>query len=51
MPHGAPFLSTPGNNAVVVRLVYDGPPRSGKTTSLRALAGAADLPETLEARA
>jgi hypothetical protein len=24
---------------LVVRLVYDGPPRSGKTTSLRALAG------------
>jgi signal recognition particle receptor subunit beta len=31
-------------NAVVVRLVYDGPPRSGKTTSLRALAGSLARP-------
>ncbi|HTQ80293.1 MAG TPA: hypothetical protein VMM92_09870 [Thermoanaerobaculia bacterium] len=30
---------TPDHDAWVVRLVYDGPPRSGKTTSLRALAG------------
>ncbi len=29
---------TPNRDAVVVRLVYDGPPRSGKTTSLNALA-------------
>jgi signal recognition particle receptor subunit beta len=29
---------TPDRETVVVRLVYDGPPRSGKTTSLRALA-------------
>ncbi|HEX6904318.1 MAG TPA: GTPase domain-containing protein [Thermoanaerobaculia bacterium] len=29
---------TPDRDAVVVRLVYDGPPRSGKTTSLAALA-------------
>lgn len=29
---------TPERDALVVRLVYDGPPRSGKTTSLRALA-------------
>ena len=26
-------------NAVVIRIVYDGPPHAGKTTSLRALAG------------
>ncbi|HKI01895.1 MAG TPA: GTPase domain-containing protein [Thermoanaerobaculia bacterium] len=30
---------TPEHDALVVRLVYDGPPRSGKTTSLGALAG------------
>lgn len=29
---------TPERDAVVVRLVYDGPPRSGKTTRLGALA-------------
>jgi signal recognition particle receptor subunit beta len=29
---------------LVVRLVYDGPPRSGKTTSLRALAGSLSRP-------
>ncbi len=29
---------TPNHDAVVVRLVYDGPPRSGKTTSVGALA-------------
>lgn len=29
---------TPEGDALVVRLVYDGPPHSGKTTSLRALA-------------
>lgn len=28
----------PSNGEVVVRVVYDGPPRAGKTTSLRALA-------------
>lgn len=30
---------TPEQDALVIRLVYDGPPRSGKTTSLSALAG------------
>jgi hypothetical protein len=29
----------PAAGQVVIRLVYDGPPRSGKTTSLRSLAG------------
>jgi GTPase SAR1 family protein len=27
------------NNHIVIRLVYDGPPLAGKTTSLKALAG------------
>ena len=30
---------TPERDALVIRLVYDGPPRSGKTTSLAALGG------------
>ncbi|HEY5934454.1 MAG TPA: hypothetical protein VIU61_07465, partial [Kofleriaceae bacterium] len=31
------FLDT-SNNEIVIRVVYDGPPEAGKTTSMRALA-------------
>jgi len=31
-------------NVVVIRIVYDGPPEAGKTTSLRALAGSLNRP-------
>ncbi len=34
----------PGHTAVIIRLVYDGPPRSGKTTTLAALAGSLARP-------
>lgn len=32
-------LLDPAREAIVIRVVYDGPPEAGKTTSLRALAG------------
>jgi hypothetical protein len=34
----------PGGDLLVIRLVYDGPPRSGKTTTLAALAGSLARP-------
>jgi signal recognition particle receptor subunit beta len=38
-------------NAVVIRIVYDGPPEAGKTTSLRALSGSLARPMTSPAQA
>src|SRR5579863_7377207 len=34
----------PGRDMLVIRLVYDGPPQSGKTTSLKMLAGSLSRP-------
>lgn len=39
------------HNAVVIRIVYDGPPEAGKTTSLRALAASLSRPMTTPAAA
>lgn len=38
-------------NAVVIRIVYDGPPEAGKTTSLRALSASLARPMTTPAQA
>jgi signal recognition particle receptor subunit beta len=39
------------NNAVVIRIVYDGPPEAGKTTSLRALSASLARPMSTPAEA
>jgi signal recognition particle receptor subunit beta len=39
------------SNAVVIRIVYDGPPEAGKTTSLRALSASLARPMTTPAEA